>query len=186
MCTVVRRLAPTGVFQGSRTGCRVGYGPPATCWDCIGAAWLSPGPQHRLHTRKKHKLCQLAEFFILTFVSRGYRAHEARAGATLPATEGDRRRATGGAERDRAGREAGATPVAGASNVAPFQTWRGDLALSSVQREACKEVCRSRRMSLGAFLCRVLPRMAKISQRIALPQVITPPQSGGLDGCEQP
>jgi hypothetical protein len=80
-----------------------------------------PSPLGCLHSRRRQNLCQLAGFSLRAFLSRGYRKPEARQGvASL------RRKVTGdalpwGAGHGRLGQQAGATSVAGATNVASSQ-----------------------------------------------------------------
>ena len=69
--------------------------------------------------RRRQDLCHPAGFSLRAFSSRSCRTYEGRYGAASPATQGDRGRAAMAGKAGIPGQQSGATPVAGATNVAP-------------------------------------------------------------------
>ena len=88
---------------------------------CLSTCPMSSVPLP--HSRRGQSLCQRAELLLRAFAASSYRAHEARQGLALLRRKmtGDERPCRAG--HGRPGPSSGATPVAGATTVAPSQPW---------------------------------------------------------------
>jgi hypothetical protein len=148
-----------------------------------GPPWATPSPLDCLYFRRRQNLCQSAWLSLRAFSSRGCREQETRQGADTPATKGDRKGATRGCRRGIPGQPSPATPVAGATNVAPLPDMRKRheryRAASHPKREArplamphvCDALCGAGRHRLWAQRHR--------RDRVGLAQAC------GLSGCRR-